>query len=77
MQLIFWYVLFCINGVNRALGNAYCTVYTFVWIDGEEVWTYMKAVYRTYIDTVCITAENARFCYNESHKKSYLQIIEK
>jgi hypothetical protein len=37
----------------------------------------VKAVHRTHINTVCITAEDTRFGHNKSHKKSYLKNYEK
>jgi hypothetical protein len=70
--LISRYVFFGIDRIDWALGYTNRTIDAFIRINGEKIWAFAKAVYRANINTIRITAADARFGHNVSHKSPVL-----
>jgi hypothetical protein len=67
VNLVCWQVFFCVNGIDRALGNANCAVDALVRVNGEEVGAFAEAVYRANIHTVGVFAADTGFRNNVGH----------
>jgi hypothetical protein len=65
--LIARYIIFSINGIYRALWDAYCTVNTLVWINDQKIRTFAEAVDWANINAVSVFAADTRFSNNVSH----------
>ena len=61
------YVLFGIDGVDRALGDAHSAVNALIRVNGEEVGAFAEAVYGADIHTVGVFAADTGFRNNVGH----------
>jgi hypothetical protein len=59
--LAFWHVFFSVDGVDWTLGDAHGAVNALVWIDGEKVRTFAKAIDGTNVHTVGVLTLDTGF----------------
>jgi hypothetical protein len=62
------YVFFGEDRIDWTFCDTYRAINTFGRVDREKVWTLTKAIYRAHIYAIRVTATNAGFSYNMSHK---------
>jgi hypothetical protein len=61
VALIFGYIFFSINGVDRALGDANRTVDALVWVDSQKIGAFPEAVYRADVHAVGVFSLDTSF----------------
>ena len=64
------HVFFGNNGVDRAFGLTKRAVDAFFRVDNEVIWSFVEAVHRTYLDTICVLAFDAVLSNDEGHDQS-------
>jgi hypothetical protein len=60
-------VFFGINGIDRALGDAYGAIDALVRVDCKKIRSFAEAINRAYIDAVRVTAADAGFGHYVGH----------
>jgi hypothetical protein len=61
------HVFFCVNGVDRALGDADRTVDALIGVDGQKIRPFAKTIDGADIDTIGVFATDASFGDNVGH----------
>lgn len=59
--LVFGYIFFCVNRVDRALRDAYRAVDALIRVDGQKVRAFAKAIHGANIDAIGVLALDAGF----------------
>ena len=72
--MAFRYFILGINGFCRTFWFAECAVNTFVWVDNEEVRSFVKTVYGANFYAIRVFAFNAIFTNDKGHVVKSLEI---
>ncbi len=67
--LIGRHVLFGVNGIDGALGNANRTIDALIGVDGQKIGAFAETIDRTNVHTVGVFAADTRFGDNVGHDK--------
>jgi len=67
MHLIFRQVIFGKNGFGRTLWLAKTAIYAFFRVNGQEIGTFVKTVYRAYLDAISVFAAYTIFGHYICH----------
>ena len=67
--LIGWHVLFGVDGIDGALGNANRTIDALIGVDGQKVGALAETIDRTNVHTVGVFAADTRFGDNVGHDR--------
>jgi hypothetical protein len=65
--LVCGHIFLGVDGVDRALGDAYRAVDAFIGVDGQEIGAFAKAVDGTNVHTVGVFAADTGFGDNVGH----------
>lgn len=69
IPLIIGHIFLSVDCIDRTLGDADCAIDALVRINDQEIRALAKAIYRTDIDTVGVTAFDTGFGDNVSHRR--------
>jgi hypothetical protein len=68
--LVSGYVFFRVDRIHRTLGYANGAINALIWVDGEEVRAFAKAVHGADVDAIGVFTFDAGFCDGMGHGMS-------